>query len=1140
MDEMVGDDFLRVCVREPARAGLREEVVAVLPNALEVRIDPEFAAAGRRHAPVRRPSRAARPGAVRRVPGTRGVADPRVEELFAQLHERVTRPAATAEGRMRPVLLEMAGFGSFREPATVDFRDADYFALVGPTGSGKSTVIDAMTFALYGTVPRWDDARMVASRWRPPRARHGAVRVRRRCAAAGGDRAAGAYVVARELRRAASGAVSVRTARLERLREPEGTGAVDEETEPVSDGAAATTKAVEELLGLPFGDFTTCVVLPQGEFAEFLHTEPRKRQETLVRLLGLGVYDVIAKEANLEARSQEQRAQVLSEQLGAYEDDTAAAEQVAVERVAELTALRSRVESAVPLLTAATGELAEIEMSLTRLAAERSRLVELTAPEGLAELAAQRRSAEEAVISARSGLDAAETADTAAREAVTAAPARGPLEEARRHHAERREIAAELPGARERHTKARDADAAAGADATAARAAFDEARAALGVAAAALAEAREAGGRIAAEREALRAVVAPAGLDALDDRRSAATLAAERAASVLSAAERRDAAARAALAGAPDRAPLEQARRDHRDLVDARAAHTAARAAADTAERTLAEARAAAAAAAEHLDHTRERRAASLRADLAAALRPGLVAGEECPVCARAVAVLPEPLPGTDLAAADTALAAAEAAHDDARREEARASAGHAKALAEAGAAAAAVHRLTTALAVVVLPEGLDVAAAFDPVAEGAGGTPGRATGATPNGAVVATPNGTAGGVEGGAEGPTTRVIACSAQNRPESVTSCTESVITGAGGGRGKGRGIPSADAIEAALAHLDGLAAEARAADEALRGARAERDRAAAEVEAVRAEAAAAATALRGARDPLVSLGAPAVDDADPVAGWAALVTWAVAQADARGAALPAARDRYAAVLRDHQAAEQVVQTAERVAEQRRREETAAARAEQEASGLVAHLDERDRALAAALRDAPGDDEAAATLERLAALEDAVRIADAALRSGRAAVRTAEGSAAAVERKTAAAWAELRAARDPLVALDAPAVGGEDLVAAWAELVAWAGAAADARMAGIRHAEASRTAISARRTGTARRLVDDLTTHGIAQEAPAALDRATIDRVAADLAAARLAVPDELAGERAADGAEVGGARRQGCRRRCYRGVR
>ena len=297
---------------------------------------------------------------------------------------------------MRPVLLEMAGFGSFREPTTVDFAGVEYFALVGPTGSGKSTVIDAMTFALYGSVPRWDNARTVALALAPTVAR-GTVRfVFDVAGRAGGTER---YVVARELRRAASGGVSVRTARLERLRDPAGTGAVEEETEPVAEGAPATTKAVEELLGLPFGDFTTCVVLPQGEFAEFLHTEPRKRQETLVRLLGLGVYDTIAKEANAEARSQEQRAQVLTEQLGGYLDATAAAERAAEERVTALAAVRARVDAAMPVLTVATAELAEVEATLERLSAERSRLTGLVAPHGLPALS-ERRDASAAARSA--------------------------------------------------------------------------------------------------------------------------------------------------------------------------------------------------------------------------------------------------------------------------------------------------------------------------------------------------------------------------------------------------------------------------------------------------------------------------------------------------------------------------------------------------------------------------------------------------------------------------------------------------------------------------------------------------------------------------------------------------------------------
>jgi DNA repair protein SbcD/Mre11 len=87
----VGDDFLRVWVREPARAGLREEVTALLPNALEVRIDPEFAAP----ATTSRPSGGA---GTERSPaelfgeylGTRNVDDQRVEQLFRRLHDKVT------------------------------------------------------------------------------------------------------------------------------------------------------------------------------------------------------------------------------------------------------------------------------------------------------------------------------------------------------------------------------------------------------------------------------------------------------------------------------------------------------------------------------------------------------------------------------------------------------------------------------------------------------------------------------------------------------------------------------------------------------------------------------------------------------------------------------------------------------------------------------------------------------------------------------------------------------------------------------------------------------------------------------------------------------------------------------------------
>ena len=78
--------------------------------------------------------------------------------------------------------------------------------------------------------------------------------------------------------------MNVKNARLERLLDRDD---VDGDTEVLA-ADSGVTKAVEELLGLPFEHFTSCVVLPQGEFAEFLHAKPGDRQAILTRLLGPG------------------------------------------------------------------------------------------------------------------------------------------------------------------------------------------------------------------------------------------------------------------------------------------------------------------------------------------------------------------------------------------------------------------------------------------------------------------------------------------------------------------------------------------------------------------------------------------------------------------------------------------------------------------------------------------------------------------------------------------------------------------------------------------------------------------------------------------------------------------------------------
>ncbi|MGL5513788.1 MAG: AAA family ATPase, partial [Sporomusa sp.] len=58
---------------------------------------------------------------------------------------------------MKPISLKIAGLHSFREEQEIPFEqlgELGVFGIFGPTGSGKSSILDAMTLALYGTVVR--------------------------------------------------------------------------------------------------------------------------------------------------------------------------------------------------------------------------------------------------------------------------------------------------------------------------------------------------------------------------------------------------------------------------------------------------------------------------------------------------------------------------------------------------------------------------------------------------------------------------------------------------------------------------------------------------------------------------------------------------------------------------------------------------------------------------------------------------------------------------------------------------------------------------------------------------------------------------------------------------------------------------
>jgi exonuclease SbcD len=89
-----GEDYLRVYVREAARAGLREEIEEALPNAVQIRIDEEFAAPKTVSRPQAGPDRT--PGELfADYCGERNVDDPRVRELFDRLHDEASSAQPT-------------------------------------------------------------------------------------------------------------------------------------------------------------------------------------------------------------------------------------------------------------------------------------------------------------------------------------------------------------------------------------------------------------------------------------------------------------------------------------------------------------------------------------------------------------------------------------------------------------------------------------------------------------------------------------------------------------------------------------------------------------------------------------------------------------------------------------------------------------------------------------------------------------------------------------------------------------------------------------------------------------------------------------------------------------------------------------
>ncbi|MCG7871830.1 MAG: AAA family ATPase [Candidatus Thiodiazotropha lotti] len=240
---------------------------------------------------------------------------------------------------MRILAIRGENLASLAAPFDIDFEssplgDVGLFAISGPTGSGKSTILDAMCLALFDTIPRLPSGHGVLvggdDEEESKRLRNTDVRsILRRGAPEGfaevdflgndGRRYRARWEV-RRARRRADGKIQPQQLKL---------------TDIATDASIGQTKTevlaeIQERLGLNFDQFRRSVLLAQGDFAAFLRATADERASLLERITGTELYTAISREAFHRAGHEQSALDQLHAQRSGFiplnEDDRAALE----------------------------------------------------------------------------------------------------------------------------------------------------------------------------------------------------------------------------------------------------------------------------------------------------------------------------------------------------------------------------------------------------------------------------------------------------------------------------------------------------------------------------------------------------------------------------------------------------------------------------------------------------------------------------------------------------------------------------------------------------------------------------------------------------------------------------------------------
>lgn len=188
---------------------------------------------------------------------------------------------------MKPLRLELAAFGAYAKPCVIDFERIDHglFLLTGPTGSGKTTLFDAIKFALYGEMSgSVRESKSIRSGFaEEDQVTYVELEFEHQGSRYAIHRAPGGYKWRGKKKNRTELVMASEDVWLRNLT----TG------ESLAGKSRAATEYIEELLGINAHQFSRIVMIAQGEFAAVLHAKTEERRAAFRKVFGTEMYQGI-------------------------------------------------------------------------------------------------------------------------------------------------------------------------------------------------------------------------------------------------------------------------------------------------------------------------------------------------------------------------------------------------------------------------------------------------------------------------------------------------------------------------------------------------------------------------------------------------------------------------------------------------------------------------------------------------------------------------------------------------------------------------------------------------------------------------------------------------------------------------------